>query len=312
MNDIQVSIICKTYNHKKYIEQAIKSFLSQQTHFEYEVIIHDDASNDGTADTVNTYARQYRRIVPIFQRENQYSQGVSTLPLILNKARGKYIAICEGDDYFLDPEKLEIQFNYMEAHPECSLHVHQVQLFSERKQKAKGYCTPFDSDRICSPEDVIMGGGGLFGTNSMFYRRTDALEFTRWVPKCSPVGDYPAVVFYATKGLVCYSARVMSCYRVDVPGSWTSRLNSANSNQRFKHIEAVNQMLKEIDIKTDHAYSEAINRHLADVTFDYALAEGDLKILLSNNSFKTQYRALPLTSRAKARAKCILKKLKSD
>lgn len=111
-----VSICCITYNHEKYIRGTIEGFLIQKTEFPFEIVIHDDASTDNTAKILKNYAEQYPKLIfPIWQEENQYSRGVKIYPsCVWPKARGKYIALCEGDDHWIDSRKLQNQMNFIE------------------------------------------------------------------------------------------------------------------------------------------------------------------------------------------------------
>ncbi|MFK2238497.1 glycosyltransferase family 2 protein [Bacteroides fragilis] len=104
-----VSIFCITYNHSSYIRQCLDGFLIQKTNFPFEVLIHDDASTDDTAGIIKEYEAKYPDIIkPIYQVENQYSKGLDiNIVYNLPRARGKYIAMCEGDDYWIDPLKLQ-------------------------------------------------------------------------------------------------------------------------------------------------------------------------------------------------------------
>jgi glycosyltransferase involved in cell wall biosynthesis len=117
---VLASICCLTYNHENYVRDSIDSFLLQETDFPFEVLIHDDASTDRTAEIINDYARRYPRIIrPILQRENQFSKGgLIALRFVFPKARGKYIAICEGDDYWTDKTKLQQQVSFLENNSE--------------------------------------------------------------------------------------------------------------------------------------------------------------------------------------------------
>lgn len=115
-----VSICCITYNHEKYIGQAIDGFLIQETDFPIEIIIHDDASTDGTADIIRKYAAKDDRIKPILRRENIKSTGVPIFPITFKVAKGKYITMCEGDDYWTDPLKLQKQVDFLEEHPDVN------------------------------------------------------------------------------------------------------------------------------------------------------------------------------------------------
>lgn len=118
-----VSVLCDTFNHENFIVEALEGFLSQKTDFPFEIIVHDDASTDRTAAIVKEYATKYPLIVkPILQQENQYSRKLNfwndyTFP----KAKGKYIAMCEGDDYWTDTLKLQKQVDFLENHEEVSI-----------------------------------------------------------------------------------------------------------------------------------------------------------------------------------------------
>ncbi|WP_271424742.1 glycosyltransferase family 2 protein [Aequorivita sinensis] len=119
-----VSITCITYNHESYIRECLEGFLMQKTNFEYEILIHDDASTDKTADIIREYEKKYPGIIkPIYQVENQYSQGVRGIFAKYNfsRAKGKYIAMCEGDDYWTDPYKLQKQVDFLEENEDCAM-----------------------------------------------------------------------------------------------------------------------------------------------------------------------------------------------
>lgn len=123
MNIPLVSICCITYNHALYIRQCLDGFLMQKTNFAFEVLIHDDCSSDGTTEIIKEYEIQYPHIVkPLYEKENQWVKGrrgsaVFNFP----RAKGKYIALCEGDDYWIDPYKLQKQVDFLEANPEYTL-----------------------------------------------------------------------------------------------------------------------------------------------------------------------------------------------
>ena len=119
-DNICVSIICNTYNHEKYIAHALESFLMQKTDFSFEILVHDDASTDSTPDIIKTYAEKYPDIIkPILQTENQFSKGINVTQVFqYSRAKGKYIAFCEGDDYWIDSNKLQFQVDWLEQHPQ--------------------------------------------------------------------------------------------------------------------------------------------------------------------------------------------------
>ena len=124
-----VVIQCMVYNHNPYIKDALEGFVMQKTNFPFVAIVHDDASTDGTADIIREYAEKYSNIIiPIFEKENQYSKKDDSLGRIMNEAinatGAKYVAICEGDDYWTDPYKLQKQVDILEANKKLSLTCH--------------------------------------------------------------------------------------------------------------------------------------------------------------------------------------------
>lgn len=179
--DILVSICCITYNHQSYIKESIEGFLMQKTNFSFEIIIHDDASTDRTPEIIKDYEKKHPDLIkPIYQTENQYSKGREVFSFTLEKARGKYIAICEGDDYWTVPYKLQKQVDFLEAHPEYSACYHHVDVldmtdgkYLRRKCKPKKY--------IYTQRDFFKGNKGETRTCSTLARR-DCLpiEFPEW------------------------------------------------------------------------------------------------------------------------------------
>lgn len=134
---ILVSIDCSTYNHEQYISQALNGFLKQKTNFHFEIIVHDDASTDNTAKIIKKYQSQFPYLFRcIYQSENQYSKnekniwGDITFPL----ARGKYIALCEGDDYWTDPFKLQKQVDFLENNKDYSICFHRYKILDQESQ----------------------------------------------------------------------------------------------------------------------------------------------------------------------------------
>lgn len=119
-----VSVSTIVYNHVRFLRQCIESVLTQQTNFAIEYLIHDDCSTDGSQDIIREYAEKYPDIIkPVFETENQYSKGGPWGSAVWNypRAKGKYIALCEGDDFWTDPLKLQKQVDFMESHPEYSV-----------------------------------------------------------------------------------------------------------------------------------------------------------------------------------------------
>lgn len=119
----KVSILTLVYNHEKYIKDCLEGVIMQKTDFPFEMLVHDDASSDNSALILQNYASKYPNVIkPIFQINNQYSKHVPIVhDILLPKVKGKYVALCEGDDYWIDPQKLQKQVDYMDSHPDCGL-----------------------------------------------------------------------------------------------------------------------------------------------------------------------------------------------
>lgn len=145
-----VSIRCITYNHEKYIRDTLEGFVMQKTNFKFEAIVHDDASTDNTAAIIQEYAEKYPDIIkPIFETENQYSKHDGSLRKIMNDAthpNAKYIAFCEGDDYWTDPYKLQKQVDIFDKHPNVILCVHKYQDFYEDQKRLGDIQPNIDED----------------------------------------------------------------------------------------------------------------------------------------------------------------------
>lgn len=141
MENPLVSIMCITYNHAPYIEQALEGYLMQKTNFSFEILISDDASTDGTTEIIKKYEKLYPNLIkPIYHTENQYSKGPNVaITYYLPEAKGKYIAASEGDDFWTDPNKLQKQVDFMEAHKEYSLCFHNADVISEVEEERNMY-----------------------------------------------------------------------------------------------------------------------------------------------------------------------------
>ncbi|MBF0597494.1 glycosyltransferase family 2 protein [Faecalibacter rhinopitheci] len=132
-NDIMVSICCTAYNHEKFIEQTLEGFIMQQCNFKFEILISDDASPDNTASIIKKYEDKYPDLFRVFYlKENQYSKGIKPLfNILFPAAKGKYIAICEGDDYWTDPLKLQRQVDFLEENLQYSCCFHRYLTLEE-------------------------------------------------------------------------------------------------------------------------------------------------------------------------------------
>lgn len=216
----EVSIICLSYNHAKFIEDAIKGFIGQRTNFVFEVIIHDDASTDGTQDLIKIYAEKYPGlIVPILQEENQYSKKNSIANIAMKASRGKYIAICEGDDYWVDPEKIQKQYDFMEKNPAYSICYHDAFTIKEGHLHSPSKLTE-RYKRDYSSKDLVLNQCFVL-TLSMFFRKC----FPEFPPESIGVvnGDNFTISIIGLYGKGKYMDDIApAAYRIHGDSVWSS------------------------------------------------------------------------------------------
>lgn len=269
-DDIKVSIVCLAYNHKPYIKQTIESFLMQKTNFKYEIIIHDDASTDGTAQIISSYSENYKDIIiPIMQSENKYSKRISiTRNYIYPLIRGKYVAICEGDDYWLDINKLQKQIDFLDSNPDYSICTHAYKLVNVSTGKSKDIHSFLYTGEI-SPEQVIEGDGHLFATNSIVCKKEVYINPPEF-RKNAPVGDYPLLIHASFEGKIHYIDEVMSAYRYMVPNSWTVS-NFKSLDTMRSHIEKMQDTLNEADKHSNYLYHVSFQKIIDKKWIDYYL-----------------------------------------
>ena len=286
-NKPMVSVCCLTYNHEKYIRSALEGFVSQNTTFPYVVFVHDGASTDGTAGIIKEYANKYPDIIsPILQEENQYSKNIPIIrTFIYPKIESKYIAFCEGDDYWCDENKLQQQVEWIESHDDCSFCVHNsIKIDSNTGEESLFNTSKVDYD--IPFEEIVEGGGARFHTSSFLFRTEHfSIPSVFYVPK---VGDYPRALYMATLGKVHFFAKAMSVYRYNLEGSYTWRSSHGRNTleKNEKKWNEIRQMLFHVDEYTQGVHHDVIMQKIRKGDFDILVEKGKLKEL------KTKYREL--------------------
>lgn len=266
---VMVSICCITYNQEEYIRDALDGFLSQETDFSYEVLIHDDASTDGTADIIREYARQYPEIIkPILQTENQYAKGLTNVSGTYNfpRAKGRYIAMCEGDDYWTDPHKLQRQTDYMEAHPDCSLVFHSACIEVQGRALTERRMRPYRRSRRVSPEEIIDKTSGYPTASLMF--RADMVKILPDFYVNAPLADIPLQLMAAARGWAYYMDRPMCVYRLGGAFSWTTLMKQGDYERKQRqYYQDMKKMYRGFDRETGGRFHEVARRALARIYF---------------------------------------------
>lgn len=295
---IMVSISCITFNHEPYIARALDSFLMQKTDFPFEILVYDDASTDRTQEIIREYEARYPDIIkPYYQTENQYSKGKYNVEGFYNypRAAGKYIAMCDGDDYWMDEHKLQMQVDYMETHPECAMCLHAARIETEERAVQSLKIRPYRKSQVIPAEKVIDKPSN-YPTASLLFRT----EYTRDLQDyyyVSPVGDIPIQIHMAAKGTVYYMDREMSVYRQGVSVSWSALMKQGNYKQNLiDHHHAMKVMYRGFSKETGGKYDRAIERACRRMDFLTHINVKEYKEALAPG-YRSFFKELPLRTR---------------
>ena len=283
-----VCISCMTYNHASYIEDAMNGFTMQQTNFPFVCIIVDDASTDGEQDVIREYISTYFDL-----EDDLIAKSEETEDFMLTYARHKtnhncffavlllkynhykkkakkpyykewtenvkYVALCEGDDYWTDSMKLMKQVLYMEANKDCCMVACSALWINQKGQITHN--TVSNVERDLTTQEVIIGGGGYLSTCSLVMRSCIDLDFPLW-RRIANVGDYPLQILGTLKGTLHFMPDCMCVYRSGHPGSWTERFLLSSDERKFQHRRDEIRWMVELDKATKHKYRKEIYTHL--------------------------------------------------
>lgn len=241
-----VSICCTAYNHENYIEDAIKGFLIQETDFPFEILIHDDASTDNTANIIREYEKRYPNIIKvIYQTENQYSRGRRIISIAARFCSGEFVALCEGDDYWISPLKLQKQYEALIDNPNIDICFTAAFDEDAESKQRKSLCHYTDRSKIFSLSEVVRGGGAFMPTASLMIRTVIFDKLPDWYNN-APVGDYYLQVLSSIKGGAIYLPLTSCVYRTNAIGSWSLRQKKQSVNDISekikKHIDTLNKL----------------------------------------------------------------------
>lgn len=272
--NFMVCVKCATFNHAPYIEDAMNGFCMQQTTFPFVCTIIDDASTDGELEVIHNYIQEHfdledKSVVKTeetedyiycyarhktnrncffavyFLKYNHYSIKKPKAPYIQEWThKVKHISLCEGDDYWIDPQKLQKQVDFLESHPDCTMTCCRAKLYSDRQQKYVGERFCYNNNQFVISKEIIERGGLYINTCSILYKREVIDNYPDYCLKCA-VGDYPLQIMCAMKGRVYYFNDIMCVYRVENPHSWCSqqKINKTNE-ERMRAISSEVNMLK--------------------------------------------------------------------
>lgn len=234
-----VCIRCTTFNQEKFIAQCLDGFLIQETNFPFEVIVHDDASSDKTADIIREYAAKYPKIIkPYIETENQWSKNDGSFTRIMNSLlTRKYVAMCEGDDYWIDPQKLQLQIDFLENHPDYMMVFHDAEIKNEPGVEPIDSVYPKMEDRDYTATEIYEEW--TIPTASMVYRLS-AMDY----PIKNPLNILNGDIFLAERcahmGKIRCINRKMSVYRRQPCGvTWDKSKKIARALELINHLKEI-------------------------------------------------------------------------
>ena len=267
-----VSICCITYNQARYIRQCIDGFLSQQTNFSFEIIINDDCSTDGTIGIIKEYAERYpETIKPIFHIENQFRKGINGMfrSFCFPVAYGKYVALCEGDDYWDDPLKLQKQIDFLESHSDYSMCFTRSRVLLEVNTTC--YLNCFDTeDRDYSATELF--DNWIVPTASIVMRQDVKEELINWDKRLIN-GDIVFVERAAHMGKIRGMSDYTCVYRIQNKGvTYDAKQSLSRIKSYPEHFECIKEWFPMID-------SNVICKTLAKSYYERAIlqTENELK-----------------------------------
>lgn len=264
-------VCCITYNHAAYIEDAMNGFCMQNTSFPYVCVIVDDASTDGALEVIKKYLEENFELkdksivrneetndfVMIFAQHktnlncffavyclkyNHYSIKKSKKSYYSEWSNAKYIALCEGDDYWICSEKLERQISKLEKHPDIVMTCSRAKRYSQRRKQVVEDLFCYEQSKNVEVKDVILRGGGFIPSCSIVYRNNVKQDYPDYCLKCH-IGDWPLQIMCSMRGTVYYDNDAMVVYRIDNPFSWTGRNSKVSFENWLKGIKSEIVML---------------------------------------------------------------------
>jgi len=255
---MKLSVMMITYNHERFIAQALESILAQRVNFDYEIVVGEDCSTDRTRDILMDFHRRYPdRIVPLLRDQNL---GIMhNFEATLGACRGRYLALLEGDDYWTSEDKLQRQTDFLDAHSDYAICCHRAQIVQETGVNEEAVFPSLPAGPY-TLEDLLKGN--FIMTCTVLYRRDSGGKIPGWFREMK-LGDWPLMVLAARSGKIRLMDEIMAAYRMHTGGTWTSRTPSGRLQESIK-------MLHALDRELGFRYSDTIRRTIAGFYFDSA------------------------------------------
>jgi glycosyltransferase involved in cell wall biosynthesis len=256
----KLSVLIPTFNHGKFIAQMLDGALMQQTDFEFEIVIGDDASTDDNALIISTYTQRYPTIINAFLHSKNLGPvqpremgGKNNVGFLFSKCKGEYIALCEGDDFWTDPLKLQKQVDFLENNSSYSLCHHQLEVVYE-DNSPKHLFNPDNQRDISTIVDLLADKSWFLGTASTVFRNVFEQGMPDWWWK-SASGDLGIFIEVAKHGKIKYLPEIMGAYRKHRGG-----MTNIHTAQNAFFLRNRMEMFKDLDKYLNFQYTDILER----------------------------------------------------
>ncbi len=257
---IKVSVLVMTYNHAKFISKALDSVLMQETEFNYEILISEDCSSDRTTEIILSYHQKFpEKIRLLLSEKNLHSNEVVRRGI--HAAKGEYIALLDGDDYWTSSEKLQKQAAYLDSHVACTLCFHNANAFSDNSEGQSWHWTLPNQKEISTLEDLWLGN--FIATCSTMFRKNVVKQVPNWYNLFFPITDWPLYILIAEHGYIGYINEVMGAYRQHSGGLYSPY------SEKEKQAKTL-AFYKKIDHCLNYKYHEKITTAISIFFYDWA------------------------------------------
>jgi glycosyltransferase involved in cell wall biosynthesis len=235
---VKLSVMVITYNHERFLAQALESILSQHVNFDYEIVVGEDCSTDSTREVLNDLRRRYPgQIVSLMRNRNV--GAMKNLQETLAACTGQYVALLEGDDFWTCDLKLQRQVDFLDANPTCAISCHRARLLDEMGT-SKHSLFPVIPAGVYTLEDLL--SGNFVMTCTVVCRWSSLGRLPGWFLDLG-LGDWPLFALLATRGTINLMDDTMATYRVHQGGIWSSRTESSRFRESIRMLKALNEEL---------------------------------------------------------------------
>jgi glycosyltransferase involved in cell wall biosynthesis len=253
---MKVSVLVMTYNHGRFITQALESVLSQQVNFAYEIIISEDCSTDSTREIAIEFQQRHPEKIRLLLSERNLRNNQIVVRGI-QAAKGQYVALLDGDDYWTASSKLQKQVDFLDVHPECAVCFHNATVIYEDNSRVPWNWTPVGQKAISTLEDILFGN--FIATCSTMFRRGLFPEIPSWYDTLFPITDWPLHILNAEHGQIGYINEVMGVYRYHSGGLYSPFSETHKLAETLRFYRVMNQNL---NYKYDTLINTAISKFL--------------------------------------------------